>query len=449
MEQELSHPQRPLSATSSTSQRTARSITKQEPGSDSSVSDALFGVGAQLPEIKMDLDGDIDILSGATGGGYGNTQAETPAPAMLNSVAPDFPLANPDPYARFSHGALFLIGVFREGAFQCQHLQLCTQRFNTVEELQFHFETSHFYFTRISPAEHYICSACTVIGNPNDICSCGAQNCFETWICGHLIKPPRYHRYAPDAFQGYRPGSSFGPTGFGGGGSSGNFPWNPNMNQGGFGGGSNHGQYNSYQGGGDYGHTVNNQGSGWGASNGSGSGSGQYRGTYGTRQMAWDNKAQMFPSERRLGLLFLFLLLLVLTVSFGQDWFTTKAGTAAACMSSQLPTLGFGILMASIAIPMLSAKYFTGRRPHVDIAVLMDQLAKKMEHADGELHRELSILGSLLHTVLSRLDSGDWEMDLCVLKTKSRDSKNDFMFTPAMRHGGRQYEGMNDRLRSL
>ena len=219
------------------------------------------------------------------------------------------------------------------------------------------------------------------------------------------------------------------------------------MNRGSFGGGSNQGQYN-HQGGHGYGHTVN-QGGGRGASNGSGSGSGQYRGTHGTRQMAWDNKTQMCPSERRLELLLLVLLFLVIALGFGQNWFSAKAGTAAACMSSQLPTLGFGILMASIAIPMLSAKYFTGRRPQVDITVLMEQLAKKMEHADGELHRELSVLGSLLHNVLARLDTGDWEMDFCVVKTKSRDSKNEFMFTPAVKHGGRRYEGMNDGLRSL
>jgi len=102
-----------------------------------------------------------------------------------------------NPYDSFKGGALFLLGVLRDGAFHCQHLQLCPQRFETAEELRIHFELAHFHFTRISPASRYICSTCENI-TPclNGPCSCRTTESIELWICGRFIKTPG-SKYSP------------------------------------------------------------------------------------------------------------------------------------------------------------------------------------------------------------------------------------------------------------
>jgi hypothetical protein len=444
-------PQRsPLSAASSSSQRTARSITRQGAATSTSVSDALIGIGTQLSDIGMEFDHTLDILSPGAGGNYGNTQTETPAPATLNFLAPNLPTANPNPYAAFRHGELFSIGCFRGDMFQCEHLQLCQQRFNTAEELQLHFGAVHFAFTQIDPAHRYICSSCRFMSvYPDDLCSCGTYENTELWICGHFIKTPWYQRQASDGsdFQGDRPGSNYSdPASYSG--PDMNFPWDPNMNSGNFGGGGNNKSQFNYPSGNTYGRTGS-QGYGWNASNGSGSGSNYFQGNFfGARQMPWDGQytlqvwcAKAQQKARYLNLLILLLLFLAITLGFTHNWIITKARMAipraAAGIRSHLPIVGFGVLMASIAVCHAIA-HLTGQRARrarcVSITILLDRLAKK--HAD-EVLRDLDVLCTLLHTLACRLNADGLDLNLLCVVTLTYDTKgrspHDLMLTPSMK----------------
>jgi hypothetical protein len=439
----------PLSAASSSSQRTARSITKQEPASSSSVSDDFLGIGAQLLEVDaMDFDKqllDMDILSSVAGQSYDNTQTDRPAPAMLNPVAPNFPILNdPNPYATFKHGAPFLLGCLRNDQFHCQYLQVCQERLNTADELQDHFASAHFEFTRIDPAHLFICSVCndTSLG-ATDLCRCGTPTNIELWICGHFIKRQRFQRDSSDGtdFQGYRPGpTSFDPPSFGG--PNGSLPWDPNANnRGNFGGGVNNQGPSNYQGG--YGRTGNpNPGFGWNNSNGSGSGSNPYQGNlFGARHMAWDgrynfqfwcSKAQ--PKGLRLNS-FLLLLLVLFSIAFGftHDWLITKTHLAAASIRSHLPVLGFAILMTSIVIPLLMQHFNLRRARCVSITIILDHQAKK--HAD-DLQRDLDVLCTLLHTLLCRLHPDQSDLNILCVVSLAYDAKggNDFALLPSTKH---------------
>jgi hypothetical protein len=434
----------PLSAASGSSQKTARSVTKQEPAPSTSDS-ALLGIGAQLPDIEMDLDLD-DILSTGPQGNYDRTQAERPAPATLNRVAPNLSIINPNPYAAFQHGALFSLGCLRNGQFHCQHLELCQQRLSTAEELQFHFATSHFEFTRIDPAHRYICSNCKSVSlSPVDPCKCPTLEFIELWICGHFIKRQWYQRDGSDGsdFQGYHPGSNdFDPYG----GPNPNSPWDPSMNQRHFGTGGNSQGHFSFQGGNTY-ERTGNQGFGWNASNGSGSGSNPYQANFlGAWQMAWDGqyKSQIFclktqhQDRRLMSLLILLLLLSAIIFGFSNDWIITKARMtiprAAAGIRSHLPALGFFIIMASIAM-CLSIQHLTFRRARcVSITILvLDDLVHK--HAD-DFQRELDVLFTLLRTALCRLHADQSDLNILCVVSPAYDGKggNEFTLTPHTKH---------------
>ena len=437
----------PLSAASSSSQRTARSVTKQEPASSTAVSDDFLGIGAQLPDLPdMDFDTqlDMDILSAGQGENYDNTQAERPPPATLDFLAPDLPIVNPNPYATFLHGALFSLGCLRGNLFHCQHLQICPQRFNTAEELQQHFASAHFEFTRIDPAHRYICSICNRTSLFSaDACTCQTPDpeTVELWICGHFIKRPWFQRDNSDGtdFQGYQPGSNFFDSPSFGGPNAGG-PWDPNMNNRGNFGGVNQGPFN-YQGG--YGRTGN-QSFGWDNSNGSGSGSNQYQRNFlGTRQRAfdgqytfqiWCSKAQQKSWAMKPLLL---TLLLLFTVIFGlsHDWMIAKTRTAfpGASIHPYLPAAGFIILITSIVLPLATIHLKARRARCVSTTVVLGHLIQK--HAD-DFQRDLDVLCKLLHTLLCRLQTDRSDLNiLCVVSfaydTKGRD---ELTLMPSMKH---------------
>jgi hypothetical protein len=436
-----------LSAASSSSQRTARSITKQEPAPSSSVSDDFLGIGAQLLEVDaMDFDKqlDMDILSSVAGQNYDNTQTDRPAPAMLDLVAPNLPILNdPNPYATFKHGAPFLLGCFRNDQFQCQYLQVCQERLDTADELQDHFALAHFEFTRIDPAHRFICSVCNDMSlDGTEVCRCGTAANIELWICGHFIKRQRFQRDSSDGndFPGYRPGpNSFDPRSYGG--SNGSLPWDPSMGNGGtFGGGvNNQGGFN-YQGG--YGRTGNpNPGFGWNNSNGSGSDSNQYqRNLFGARQMAWGGQYnfQIWCSKAQPKGLhmnsFLFLLFLLFTFAFGftHDWLITKAYLAAASIRSHLPALGFVMLMMPIVMPLLVRHLNLRRARSVSITIILDHQAKK--HTD-DLQRDLDVFCTLLHTLLCRLHPDQADLNILCVVSLAYDTKGrDNFSTPSTKH---------------
>jgi len=440
----------PLSAASSSSQRTARSVTKQEPAPSTAVADDFLGMGAQLDlPNNMDFDTlDVDILSPGQGGSYDNTQAERPPPATLDFLAPDLPIVNPNPYATFIHGSLFSLGCLRDGLFKCEHLQICPQRFNTADELQQHFALAHFEFTRIDPAHRYICRICNRTSlYPTDACACETPDpdTVELWICGHFIKRIWFQRDNSDGtdFQGYQPGSNyFDSPSFGGANVGG--PWNPNTNnRGSFGGGYNQGPFN-HQGG--YGRTANRS-FGRDNSNGSGSGSNQYRGNFlGTRQRAFDGhysfqiwclKAQ--EKSCYVKPLVLVVLLFTIIFAFSHDWIITKAQTAipgaTAGISPHLPVVGFVILMASIVVPLATIHLTTRTRRSrcVSTTIVLDHLVKK--HAD-DMQRDLDVLCKLLHSLLSRLHADQLDLNILCVVSFAYDTKGGdyFMLMPSMKH---------------
>ena len=442
-----------LSAASGSSQKTARSATKQEPVS-TTFDSAFLGIGAQLPgteaqpldndEMDIELD---DILSSGPQGIYDKTQAERPAPAAINYVAPDLSIITPNPYATFQHGALFSLGCKRDNQFHCTYLGLCQQRLNTAEELESHFANSHFEYTRIDPSSRYICSNCKSVKIEMDPCRCPTSDFIELWICGHFIKRQWFQRESSDGsdFQGFRPGANdFDPNSYGG--PNPNAPWDPNMNRRHFGSGGNSQGHFSFQGGNTYGRTWNQQG-GWNASNGSGSGSNQYQGHFrGAWQMAmdgqykfqiWCMKAQ-HKDRHQMSLFLLLVLLLAIIFGFTHDWLVMKARMAVprviASIRSHLPALGLFLIMVPIAIH-LSIRHLSFKRARrVSITILfVDHLAKK--HAD-DVQRDVDALFTLLRTALYRLHAERSDLNILCVVSPACDGKgsNDFTLTPPTKH---------------
>lgn len=407
-------------------------------------------MGAQLAEFdpreintQLDMDMDIDILSSGPEGNYDNTQAERPALATLNLLAPNLTTSDPNPYATFQHGAPFLLGCFRDGQFQCFHLQRCLQRLDTADELQNHFATKHFEYTRIYPAHRFICSKCNLTSLfPNDPCSCGTLDNIEMWICGHFIKRPWYQRESSDGtdFQGYQPGSKFDSPSFGG--SNTGAPGDPNPNNGGnVGGGFNNQGPSNYQGAYD---RTGNQGFRWNGSNGSGSGSNQYqRNFFGARQMALDGQysfqiwcSKVQPKGWHLNWL-LILLLLLFAVAFGltHNWVVTKARmeTLATKIGPHVAVLGFAILTMPIVMQLLIQHLTFRRAREVSITIILDHLAKK--RAD-DFQRDLDVLRKLLQTLVYRLHTDQLDLNIICVASFAYDRKrgDDLTLMPSTKH---------------
>lgn len=117
------------------------------------------------------------------------------------------PFINFDQDESYQNGQLIALGVLR-GHFVCQHLDgLCGQRFKRPEELEQHFETDHFAFTRIRPPYRYTCSNCGYMQSslPSQCQNCPGNGVIEMWIYGNVIRSSLYQpRYAPDGQDPFR-----------------------------------------------------------------------------------------------------------------------------------------------------------------------------------------------------------------------------------------------------
>ena len=168
---------------------------------------ALLGIGENFDSFAPDAFDHTESLSPA--GTY------DPLAGIAIPHQPPYDLAGQDLtpdaidnqhscYQGYQNGAQFPLGVLRQGRFWCQYLKddkYCQHFFDDAEQLQTHFETAHFAFTRIDPAHRYICSDpdCKYVSqdfiNP---CYCKQFNMAELWICGNFIRVGYDERYAPD-----------------------------------------------------------------------------------------------------------------------------------------------------------------------------------------------------------------------------------------------------------
>lgn len=147
---------------------------------------SLIGLGQQ-PDL-------LQVNFNSTGGSH--------SPVFADSMMD--PLASIDAmsqYTSYQNGQMLRIGVHRGFFFLCQHLGgQCQQMFNNPEELQTHFETAHFAFTRIDPSHRYHCFGCENMSNTlNGPCLvCGLPGPKEVWIYGSFIRASAHERFAPD-----------------------------------------------------------------------------------------------------------------------------------------------------------------------------------------------------------------------------------------------------------
>ncbi|PBP26696.1 hypothetical protein BUE80_DR002442, partial [Diplocarpon rosae] len=190
------------SLSSSSQQKTTTLSTWQNTRPGVSQSNALMGVGTKLDlgQVSGNYTSQLDIQSPGEVA-IGDILSDSPAPAVHLHVATDLPNFSPGPYASYQDGQMIAIGVHKNGHFYCQHLDgLCNEYFATDEQLQVHFETDHFAFTRIHPAHRLMCSSCSSL-NYDMLSPC--TNCFlfgalELWVYGNFIHISSYHRHAPD-----------------------------------------------------------------------------------------------------------------------------------------------------------------------------------------------------------------------------------------------------------
>lgn len=334
--------------------------------------DLLSGLGQNeaLLQPSTPLDATLDIQTPAIDGA---------SPDILDSAPlyygqSDLPALSPNPYANYQNGSMFPIGV-QSGPgpiFQCNHLQdYCFEQFNDIEDLQLHFETAHFAFTRIDPAYRFVCSACKNIydlsGAP--CYYCGTEDQTEIWVYGNYIRNGLDHRHSPDRqdLQRNIPGfAPYYPSSF-------NIP-NSNlqgMNGRDFNGEGNPGNYdferrnNNINGGGPgHGYTYNAN-----AYNGSPNNT-QFQGT--RFQRAWHimtlKRHTLHPrTSQRQKVLFALVLSLIIAITFflSYNWTISKIRallpSSTSGLKPSLSVLGFVGMVAS-SVLYLSVKRFSLHR---------------------------------------------------------------------------------------
>jgi hypothetical protein len=191
-----------------------RSISKEQVAPPTLQSDNLFlGLGqgpghseeydqqlhsnpeAYIYQLDMDLPEEIDenILS----------------PAPLYQGAQKLPVVTHDGQSKDQDGTLILIGDLEDRAYHCRHSG-CGLGFQDVDDLQSHFETTHFTYSRIHPPDRVVCSECQYLDNLIDDLQCrqcGDASQFEYCIYGQFMSTHSYRRYPSDGqdLQQYTP----------------------------------------------------------------------------------------------------------------------------------------------------------------------------------------------------------------------------------------------------
>jgi len=286
-------------------------------------------------------------------------------------------------YQGYQNGAQFPLGVWRQGRFLCQYQddKYCQHPFDNAEQLQTHFETAHFAFTRINPAHRYICSDpdCRYVSqdfiNP---CQCKKLHTAELWICGNFIRVGYNERYAPDGQSPLYGGtgssrytSSYGSASIGYGPGMGqdvNLYFNAGMNTGqGFGGRSTYTESTGYSD--DYNYAAQPPS----GQHGNGQGYGFRRASHHISTYFTMATQRLYPKIRHAChqhklLLFFIVLLISLTLSIeAQTHFLGKILAVIPSLASRLhltlsvPTLGFVGVVVSF-VTCWSAKHKMGER---------------------------------------------------------------------------------------
>jgi hypothetical protein len=139
---------------------------------------------AYISQLDMDLPEELDghILS----------------PAPLYQAAQKLPAITRDSHSEDQDGTLILVGNFKNPYYHCRQDD-CELLFQDVEELQSHFETTHFAYSRIHPPHRVLCSACHFMGNDMTDIQCGqCGNYTELCIYGRLMSIQSYGHYSSD-----------------------------------------------------------------------------------------------------------------------------------------------------------------------------------------------------------------------------------------------------------
>lgn len=145
----------------------------------------LQGVGGQLDTSYSNVHyPDNDPLEGIV----------SPISFMLDTSNVTRPLdSGTELYGKFAHGAIINIGhVNSVEHFSCAHLSGCRSSVTSVEDLQVHFATEHFPYTRITPPIRHVCQSCY---NENawvyKKCEfCGTFDQVKSLVQGHFICQP-------------------------------------------------------------------------------------------------------------------------------------------------------------------------------------------------------------------------------------------------------------------
>lgn len=164
-------------------------------GANADFDQALGGLG-DLDTTQLDIQSPWDVT-------YGDDALHSIlAPAVHLHVATDLPNFSPSPDMSYEEGHMIALGVHRRGSFWCQHVdELCMESFYAEEELQTHFASVHFAFTRINPAQRYVCSVC--MHSNMDITSpcshCFSVGSVELWVYGRFVPVSSFPPRAPGA----------------------------------------------------------------------------------------------------------------------------------------------------------------------------------------------------------------------------------------------------------
>lgn len=350
-----------LSSLPTSSQHTP--VQEQPPASSNiSQNHDLAGIGgnSQVLEELGPISTTLDIQS--PGGAYGSTHTQMTDTLSLDLVG--------SAQGEYQDADMFFIGVQRDIRYYCQHANdVCNQNFATQDELEDHFATSHFAYTRTKPAHCHICSKCNKAqGNPfNLLCEhCGIGSSIELWIYGHTIRPPSFQRYTPDGqdFQSFM-SSSQAPLYTASSFNFSDMNWDLDMGNTGLDGNFNADSFdmggNMYGDPGGYSYDPS----------ASDVGGNQFQGNadniFGAPQMSADIQGgfamQSFKLRRNISphnntlLVSLLLLLLV----FGSVKARTKFLEASNIVHAHLPVISFLSIAASIAVSISVKHYFVHR----------------------------------------------------------------------------------------